>query len=110
MTMQTTIAPVVPKPRRSRRRWYLLGGLALLLAVPVAYYFIAAWWSDRQMAELTRAIDEEDPTWRWHDLVAEMKPPPDEKNSAVQIAKVHELLQKKNTLGAGGKWENNTLW
>jgi hypothetical protein len=103
-----TITPPVspPTPRRSRRRWYLLGGIAFLLAVPIAYYFIAGWWSDRQMTEMTRELDAEDPNWRWHDMVAQMKVPEDDKNASVQIAKIRDLLKDKNPLVAGGAWES----
>ena len=110
MSTQATIPPVIPERRKSRRGWYYFGGaILLLIAVPTAYYFIASWWRDRQLAELTQEIDEEDPTWRWPDLVAEMKPPPDEKNSAIQLRKARELLPQKNALSVGGKWENAPL-
>ena len=104
--MQTTTPSMIPVRRKSRRRWYLFGSLALLLAVPIAYYFIAGWWSERQMAELTAAIDAEDPHWKWPDVLNQIEPLPDEENSAVQIAKVRALLHEKNPLSLGGKWEN----
>src|SRR5262249_61899860 len=105
--MQTT-SPAVPTqvPRKSRRRWYILGFLLLLLlAVPVSYYFLAGWWGNREIAEICRELDQDDPHWRWPDLIGQMKPPPDEKNAAVQIAKVHALL-KKTPFTPGPKWDN----
>ena len=103
--MATTYPNVAP-PRRSRRRWYVFGGFVLqVLAAPVAYYFFASWWGDRQMAELTRQIEAEDPHWRWADLLTQIKPPPDEKNSALQIIKVQALL-KKAAFNPGPKWDS----
>jgi hypothetical protein len=105
-TPTTTTPPAVPAPRKSRRRWRLFGGfLLLLMAAPVTYYFFAGWYSDRQMAELAREIAEEDPHWQWHDLIAQIKLPPDDKNSAVQIMKVQALL-KKTPFAPGPKWDN----
>jgi hypothetical protein len=109
--MQTTSPPPnVPVPRKSRRRWYLLGGFLLLfLAAPISYYFIAGWWGERQMAELERAIEEEDPNWRFADLLAAIDMPPDDQNAALQITKVHALLSPNNPFNAGGKWETSTM-
>jgi hypothetical protein len=105
--MQTTRPPVPTSlPRKSRRRWYVLGFLLLLLlAVPVSYYFLASWWGNREIEEICRELDQDDPHWRWHDLIGQMKPPPDEKNAAVQIVKVHALL-KKTPFSPGPKWDN----
>jgi hypothetical protein len=98
-----TIAPL-PVPRKSRRRWYLLGGFLLFfVGTPTAYYFFASWWADREMEAIYRETDAADPNWRWADLVAELKPPPDEANSAVQIVKVHELL-KATPFNLNAKW------
>lgn len=105
MDTQTT-TPVAPTPSKSRRRWYLLGGVALMLAAPVGYYFFAGWWSDRQMAELERSIDEEDPNWRWPDVLADVKPVPDERNSALQVARIKMLLPQNDPLARGGKWDD----
>jgi competence protein ComGC len=106
-TPTTATPPAVPAPRKPRRRWRLIGGfLVLLLMAPVTYYFFAGWYSNRQMAELAREIEKEDPHWRWHDLIAQIKPPPDDKNSAVQIMKVQALL-KKTPFAPGPKWDNS---
>jgi hypothetical protein len=106
-TMPTTSPPPVPaKPRKSRRLWYVLAGVVLMLIVtPVVIYWAFDYWGERQMAELTAELDAEDPNWRWPDLIAEIKPPPDEQNSAVQIGKVRALLQKK-AFTPGPKWDN----
>jgi hypothetical protein len=105
--MQTTPRPVPTSlPRKSRRRWYVLGFLLLLLlAVPVSYYFLAGWWGNREIEEICRELDQDDPRWRWPDLIAQLKPPPDEKNAAAQIVKVHALL-KKTPFMPGPKWDN----
>ena len=104
--MQTNSLPVpAAVPRKSRRPWYILGFLLVLLAVPVSYYFLASWWGNREIAEICRELDQDDPHWRWPDLIGQMKPPPDEKNAAVQIVKVHALL-KKTPFRPGPKWDN----
>ena len=105
-TPTTATPPTVPAPRKKRWRWRLLGGFfLLLLAAPVTYYLFAGWYSDRQMAELMREIEMEDPHWQWHDLIAQIKPPPDDKNCAAQITKVQALL-KKTPFAPGPKWDN----
>ena len=96
-------APSPATPRRSKR-WAWFGGFALLLvAVPIAYYYITAWLHDREMGEIYRALDEEDPNWRWHDLAAEIKPPPDADNSALHIREIHVLL-KATPFDTGPAW------
>lgn len=99
--MQTTAST----PPKSRRRWYLLAGVALMLAVPVGYYFLAGWWNDRQLAALEQALDAGDPNWRWPDVLAEIKPVPDERNSALQIEKVRAMVPSNHPFFVGGKWE-----
>ena len=104
--MQTNSLPVpAAVPRKSRRPWYILGFLLVLLAVPVSYYFLASWWGNREIEEICRELDQDDPHWRWPDLIAQLKPPPDEKNAAGQVAKVHALL-KKTPFNPGPKWDN----
>ncbi len=100
-------APAAPK---RRWRWKLLGGVALvMLLTPVAFYFIAGWWAERGLQELYAEIDADDPNWRWHDLIAELEPPPDAENAATQIIKVQALLGRFNPIGKGGKWEQAPL-
>jgi hypothetical protein len=90
----STISPPQPVPRKSRRRRYYLGGfLLILVATPVGYYFVAGWMQDRELEAIYRELDADDPNWRWNDLIAETPPPPDERNAALQVLKVHELLQ-----------------
>jgi hypothetical protein len=93
--MSTPIpAHPVPTPKRSRRRWVLLGGFVLFVVSIVAgYILIAGWLRDRELEQLYAEIDADDPNWRWPDLVAELKPAPDEENAFVQIRKVHGMLQ-----------------
>jgi hypothetical protein len=91
-----TAASSIPVARKSPRRWYLLGGfVVLLIATPFGLQFFAGWQRDRELEEIYRELDAEDPHWRWPDLVAQIPPaPPDDRNAAVQMVKVHELLQK----------------
>lgn len=108
--MQTTTnPPTAAPPRKSRRRWYILGFLLLLVATPVAWYFIAGWLADREMAELLAEIDAEDPGWRWPDLIAALEPIPDQENSVAQIAKVHALARTPGTFNPGPTWDDAKL-
>jgi hypothetical protein len=103
------IAPAKPAtPRKSRRRWLLLlGFLALLIAAPACYFVIDDWLANRAIEQLHQEMDAEDPNWRWHDLVAEIKLPPDEENSAVQVRKIQALLKiKKKEFNPGPKWDS----
>jgi hypothetical protein len=89
-----TAAPPVPMPKRSRRRWVLLGAFALLsVAVPTGYMLIAGWLRDRELEQIYAEIDADDPNWRWPDLIAESEPVPDDQNAFVQIRKVHGMLK-----------------
>jgi hypothetical protein len=93
--MQATTPPL-PVARKSRRRWRLIGAFALLLiATPFAYHFVAGWLRDRELEQIYREMDAEDPHWRWPDLIAQIPaPPPDDRNAAVQLLKVCDLLKK----------------
>ncbi len=98
--------PAPPAPRRSRKRWYLIGGFVLLvLAAPFVCSFAISWWNDRQMEEIYREIEADDPNWRWHDLVAELPTSPAENNSSDQILKI-ELLLKTTPFDTGPKWRD----
>jgi len=101
--MQTT-APPIPTPRKSRRRWYAIAGfLALFLATPYAVMFISEWQHDRELEQIYAELDAEDPNWRWADLIANQpKPSPDERNAAVQVAKVVKL--GGNKIQVATKW------
>ena len=96
--------PMAP-PRKSRRHWYLIGGFVLLLiGVVIGYYYLSGWMGDRRLAATYAALDVEDPNWRWPDLVASLPIPPDDRNSAVQVLKVSDLL-KPTPFSLGGKWD-----
>jgi hypothetical protein len=99
----TTVTP--PKPRRRRRWLIVLGCLLAFVAAPVAYYFVDAWFANSALERIYAEIDAEDPNWRWNDLIAEIKVPPDDENSVVQVRKVQDLLKKKPFL-PGPKWDN----
>jgi hypothetical protein len=90
-----TAAHPVPAPKRSRRRWVLLGAFALLvLAMPFLYVMIAGWQRDRELEAIYREIEAEDPHWRWADLVKQLPPaPPDERNAVVQMHKVIRIMR-----------------
>jgi len=92
--IQAAAPPAKPTPVRSRRRWYILGTIALvLIAVPVGYYLYATWMRDRELEQLYAQIDAEDPNWRWRDLIAELEPAPADQNAFTQMSKVHKLLK-----------------
>jgi hypothetical protein len=91
-----TIAPPIPTPRKSRRRWYAIAGfLALLVATPYAVMLISEWLRERELEQIYAELDAEDPHWRWADLIANQpKPPPDEQNAAWQVMKATKLRGK----------------
>jgi plasmid stability protein len=94
MTMPTA-APPLPIPKRSNRRWYLVGGFVLfLLATPFVYLLVASVLRDRELEQLYREMDADDPNWRWPDLLAETPELPDDQNAIVQIRNVDDLLKK----------------
>ena len=92
----STASPPNPGPRKSRRRWYLIGGfLFLLVAMPVGSWLLAGWLRERELQAIYRELDAEDPNWRWFDLIARMPaPPPDDRNGAMQVLKVRQLLNR----------------
>ena len=102
--MQTT-APPTPTPRKSRRRWYILGFLLLVAATPVALYFIAGWLAEREMAQLMAEMDAEDPGWRWPDIIGKLEPIPDDANSVTQIARASGLARKPVAFDVGRSWD-----
>jgi len=102
--MDMTI-PAPPTPRRSRKRWFYIGGFVLLLLLaPLGLYHALNWWNDREMAALYQELDAEDPNWRWPDILAEIQPPQGDSNSAVQIVKVAALL-KTTPFDTGPGWK-----
>ena len=86
----STPPPPVPVVRKSLRPWYYLGGFVLLTIAAVwGFSAVTSWLRDRELAALYAEMDADDPHWRWPDLIANLPaPPPDDRNSAVQILKV----------------------
>ncbi|MBI2803430.1 MAG: hypothetical protein HYX68_00420 [Planctomycetes bacterium] len=102
--MQTPSTPPMEAPPRRKRRWKWLAGITLfLLGVLVGYYFLTGWQTDRELEALYAEMDADDPNWRWADLIAELEPPPDDQNAAVQILKVARLLKAK-PFNPRGRW------
>lgn len=93
---------------RSRRRWYVAGFLLLLVA-PIAWYFLAGWLEERELAALQAELDADDPGWRWPDLLASMPALADEDNSVVQIGKVAGLARTPAVFNPGPQWDNASL-
>src|SRR4051812_10567571 len=87
-------SPATAPRRKSRRLRYWFAGVAIfLLAAPFVFYHVVAWMRDRELEEIYREIEAENPNWRLADLIAQLPPPsPDEHNSALQILKVNQLL------------------
>ncbi|HZZ82703.1 MAG TPA: PIG-Y family protein, partial [Gemmataceae bacterium] len=110
---QTAIAPGASppsaKPRKSRRWWYVVACVLVLLAIPVAWYFIAGWLGEREMQALYAELDAEDPNWRWPDLAAKLQPVPGEENSVDQILKVSTLAAKPTAFMPGPKWDRTNF-
>jgi hypothetical protein len=91
--MSTSEPPVVPAPRRRRRRWLVLGVLLLLPAgVGVVLYVQASRSADRELREALADIDRRDPGWRFEDLEAKRPAIPDEQNGALQVLEARRLL------------------
>ena len=63
MEIQVTPPPsTVPIPRKSRRRWYIIGGfLLLLVATPFLFMFANIWMRDRELEQIYAEIDADDP-------------------------------------------------
>lgn len=91
----STTAPIPVKPKRSLRRWYVVGGFLLAVAAtPFVYAWITDWIRQRELDALIRELDEKDPHWRWHDLVSQMPAaPPDDKNAAVLLLAVGQSMK-----------------
>ena len=72
----------------------------LLVATPFVYQWVAGWLTDRELEQIYREMDAEDPHWRWHDLIAQLPaPPPDDRNAAGQPEERPEedRLSRRNT-------------
>jgi hypothetical protein len=80
----------------------------VVLAIGAAYYFITGYLYDRQLERVYAEMDADDPNWRWPDLVAELKAPPDEENSAKHLLKVADLLVLK-PFDRAGTWPGTTM-
>lgn len=93
--IQSTPSPATPVPAKRRFRWRALGvGALVLLALPVTYYFVSAWFADRSLQRICAEIEAEDPHWQWADLLAQTPPAPEDVNAFTQIRKVNGLLKK----------------
>ena len=105
--MQTTVTPI-PTPRKYRRRWYAIAGfVTLVVATPYLMMLVSTWLEDRELAQIYAEIDAEDPNWRWADLIANQpKPPADERNAALQVAKVAKLRGATDVLP---KWHDAAM-
>lgn len=90
-----TAAPPAPIPKRSKLRWYLVGGFAIVvLATPFVYLLVADHLRERELRQIYAEMDAEDPHWRWPDLIKQLPPaPPDERNAFMQLEKVAGMLK-----------------
>jgi hypothetical protein len=79
-----------PRRRRLLREF----GAALVLVLAVVVFILNQRWhrARLEVAEAVAAADQLDPGWRFEDLAAERRLPPDERNSALQVLKVKSLL------------------
>jgi hypothetical protein len=97
-----------PPPRRRSRRllWLALAFVALLLASPLIAYFAFTWMSARSLADELARTDRLDPRWRLDEILADRKPVPDDRNSAVVVGKINALLGGGGyDLAAQKEWE-----
>jgi hypothetical protein len=84
----------VPTPaRRRRRRWPALLTAALAFAAVLPGVWVYRDWADRRaLAEVVEELDRTDPGWRFAEIRAARKTPPDDQNAAVQMQKVFRAL------------------
>jgi hypothetical protein len=92
---RNTPAPTGPSRSTAlRRRWpYLLGiplQLAMMVALGAGTYL--RWKVDARLADAKSAAEEDDPSWRLDDLMAQRDPVPYAENSATVVAEALELL------------------
>jgi hypothetical protein len=86
--------PEATPPRKRRRRLLLLGLIAVVVLVGV----VATNWyvglrADRELQELVAEIDRSEPEgWRLHEIADNRIKLPDQRNSAIQILAVSQLL------------------
>jgi hypothetical protein len=83
------------RPPRPRSSWLKRLRPALLLLVPVAlvqaWYFLHSAAAERRLQNAIAEADRLDPGWRLEELEAKRDVLPDDRNSAVQVAAVHQL-------------------
>ncbi|WP_435008405.1 hypothetical protein P12x_005619 [Tundrisphaera lichenicola] len=85
-----------PAPRSRSRRWAIRLGLTLLaiLAISAGIGTYLAWKVDRRLEAVVAEADQDDPSWRWDDLLADRDPVPDEENSALFVADALSFLPR----------------
>lgn len=82
-------APIVPPSKPRRRRWpYLLAGVLLLLATPLAYYALLQFRTQNDWRAAEAEADALDPRWRMEQILADLAPIPDEENLALATIRI----------------------
>src|SRR4051794_26830249 len=72
--------------------WLVLVLLAAAVAVPVVWRIADEASANRRLAEVTAALDCDDPHWRWADLVTRRAVVPDAENGALVVRQIGFLL------------------
>ncbi len=85
------------------RRWLkrILIPLAILIALPVGFYFYAQWRGERELQAAIAELDAEGP-WRWEDIVL-ARPPLPEKDD------IKAAIKKARSLTPGTFWSNHQV-
>src|SRR5207253_851461 len=62
--------------RPSMRRWLkrILIPLAILIALPVGFYFYAQWQGERELQSALAELDASGEAWRWEEVLAARPP------------------------------------
>lgn len=93
--MATVASPTAVARKKRRPIFWSAGFGLLLLLTPIGYALVSGCMAERELDALYREIDADDPHWRYADLALDFPaPPPDERNSAVRLLKVRDVLAK----------------
>jgi hypothetical protein len=93
--MSTPENPEAHPRRRRVRRWFvLLGGLVLPALGVVLVLYIWTHSADRELREAIADTDRRDPGWRFEELEAKRPVIDDERNGALQVLAVKQLLPR----------------
>jgi hypothetical protein len=99
--------PIIrPRPYRLWLRRFAVAGVALL-GLLAGYLWLDRRLEERAWREACAEADRLDPGWRWDDLLAARPNPPDDRNAAVRVRTVKQMLP--STWGTGTQTLDRSL-